>query len=105
MAASQAGLSLLGLRASLFVLAGIAAFVLALVAAACGSSDDSGGSAGSGASLVVVAYRKATIALADEVVLLEEGRITDRGTHAELLESCPTYVEIVESQQAMEEAA
>ena len=36
-------------------------------------------------TLVVVAYRKATIALADEVVHLEDGRIVDRGTHAELL--------------------
>ena len=41
--------------------------------------------AGSGATLVVVAYRKATIALADEVVHLQGGRIVDRGTHAELL--------------------
>jgi len=37
------------------------------------------------ATLVVVAYRKATIALADEVVHLEDGRIVDRGTHNELL--------------------
>ena len=40
-------------------------------------------------TLVVVAYRKATIALADEVVHLEDGRIVDRGTHAELLAAQP----------------
>ncbi len=46
-------------------------------------------------SLVVVAYRKATIALADEVVHLEDGRILDRGTHAELLSRSPGYAHLV----------
>ena len=46
-------------------------------------------------SLVVVAYRKATIALADEVVHLEDGRIRDRGTHAELLRRSPSYATLV----------
>ncbi|MBA3780872.1 MAG: ABC transporter ATP-binding protein [Nocardioides sp.] len=46
-------------------------------------------------SLVVVAYRKATIALADEVVHLEDGRILDRGTHAELLRRSPGYAHLV----------
>ncbi|HEX5090365.1 MAG TPA: ABC transporter ATP-binding protein [Nocardioides sp.] len=48
-----------------------------------------------GASLVVVAYRKATIALADEVVHLDDGRIADRGTHAELLARSPSYARLV----------
>jgi ATP-binding cassette subfamily B protein len=46
-------------------------------------------------SLVVVAYRKATIGLADEVVHLEDGRIADRGTHAELLDRSPAYARLV----------
>jgi ABC-type multidrug transport system fused ATPase/permease subunit len=46
-------------------------------------------------TLVVVAYRKATIALADEVVHLQDGRVADRGTHAELLERSPAYAHLV----------
>jgi len=46
-------------------------------------------------SVLVVAYRKATIALADEVVYLDRGRIVDRGTHPELLERCPGYRELI----------
>ncbi|QIG42615.1 ABC transporter ATP-binding protein [Nocardioides anomalus] len=47
------------------------------------------------ATLVVVAYRKATIALADEVVHLEGGRVVDRGTHAELLARSSSYARLV----------
>ena len=50
---------------------------------------------GSTASLVVVAYRKATISLADRVVHLEGGRVAGEGTHAELLESSPDYARLV----------
>lgn len=50
---------------------------------------------GSDTTLVVVAYRKATIGLADEVVHLEDGRIAGRGTHAELLERSPSYARLV----------
>jgi ABC-type multidrug transport system fused ATPase/permease subunit len=46
-------------------------------------------------SLVVVAYRKATIGLADEVVYVEDGRVADRGTHAELLARSPSYAHLV----------
>ncbi|WKN50113.1 ABC transporter ATP-binding protein [Nocardioides sp. Arc9.136] len=48
-----------------------------------------------GPTLVVVAYRKATIALADEVVHLQDGRVADRGTHAELLRRSPAYANLV----------
>lgn len=54
--------------------------------------DDVGGSA---ASLVVVAYRKATISLADEVIHLDGGRIVGRGTHSELLATSPAYAQLV----------
>jgi ATP-binding cassette, subfamily B, bacterial len=59
-----------------------------------------------GCTLVVVAYRKATIALADEVLHLEGGRIVDRGTHAELLARSPAYADLVnayEQEHAEEE--
>ena len=46
---------------------------------------------------VVVAQRVSTIVRADQILVLEEGRIVGLGTHRELLESCPTYQEIVES--------
>ena len=52
-----------------------------------------------GSSLVVVAYRKATIGLADEVVHLAAGRIADRGTHAELLDRSPAYARLVNAYQ------
>ena len=57
------------------------------------------------AVVLVVAQRVSSILHADQIVVLDDGAVVGSGTHAELLESCPTYVEIVESQQAMEEAA
>ena len=60
---------------------------------------------GTGATLVVGADRTATIALAAEVVPLEDGRIADRGTHAELLERSPSYAHLVNAyEQAAHEA-
>lgn len=46
-------------------------------------------------TVVVVAYRMATIALADEVVFLHHGRVVDRGGHAELLARCEGYRNLV----------
>ncbi|SNT45611.1 ATP-binding cassette, subfamily B [Asanoa hainanensis] len=50
------------------------------------------------AAVVVVAQRVSTIIDADEIIVLEDGVVVGRGRHAELLESSPTYAEIVESQ-------
>ncbi|WP_344836393.1 ABC transporter ATP-binding protein [Actinocorallia longicatena] len=47
------------------------------------------------ASVVVVAYRKATISLADEVVYLDRGRVQDVGTHRELLDRSDGYRDLV----------
>ncbi|CAN5538518.1 ABC transporter ATP-binding protein [soil metagenome] len=44
----------------------------------------------------VIAHRLSTITLADEIAVLEQGRLLDHGTHEELLERSPFYVEIVE---------
>ena len=60
---------------------------------------------GAAASLLVVAYRKATISLADEVAHLEGGRIVGRGTHAELLESSPAYAHLVNAYEVDPEAS
>ncbi|GAB2450514.1 ABC transporter ATP-binding protein [Streptosporangium sandarakinum] len=59
----------------------------------------------SDAAVVIVAQRISTVADADQIVVLDDGVIAGIGTHEELLASCPTYVEIVESQRAVESAA
>jgi len=50
------------------------------------------------AATLLVAQRVSTIADADEILVLEAGEVIGRGTHLELITSCPTYAEIVESQ-------
>ncbi|MET8140955.1 ABC transporter ATP-binding protein [Sphaerisporangium sp. NPDC005288] len=50
------------------------------------------------AAVVIVGQRVSTIADADQIIVLDDGVIAGIGTHDELLASCPTYVEIVESQ-------
>ncbi len=54
---------------------------------------------------VIVAQRVSTIRHADQILVLEDGLTMGIGTHAELLATCPTYTEIVESQLTAEEAA
>ncbi len=53
-------------------------------------------------TMVIVAQRISTIIDADHILVLEDGRVMGLGTHDELLETCPTYVEIVESQAQAE---
>lgn len=57
------------------------------------------------ACVVIVAQRVSTIVDADQIVVVEDGAVVGKGTHDELLQTCPTYVEIVESQRSAEEAA
>lgn len=56
-------------------------------------------------TLIVVAQRVSTILQADQIIVLEEGRIVGIGSHIELMQSCATYQEIVLSQLSPEEAA
>ena len=53
-------------------------------------------------TVVIVAQRISTILEADQILVLEDGKRVGLGTHQELLETCPTYVEIVESQAQAE---
>ncbi len=57
------------------------------------------------ATRLVVAQRVSTIQHADQIVVLEHGRIVGLGRHNELLTDCPTYRQIVESQLSAAEAA
>ncbi|ACL41313.1 ABC transporter related [Pseudarthrobacter chlorophenolicus A6] len=57
----------------------------------------------SGATLVIIAQRVSSIVDADQILVLDDGRIVGRGTHSELLETSETYREIVSSQLAAEE--
>ncbi|GAB3612294.1 ABC transporter ATP-binding protein [Humibacter ginsengisoli] len=58
-----------------------------------------------GATFVIVAQRVSTITDADQILVLENGRIVGAGTHDELLQTSETYAEIVSSQLTAEEAA
>jgi ATP-binding cassette subfamily B protein len=54
---------------------------------------------------VIVAQRVSTIMNADQILVVEDGQQVGLGTHRELLDTCPTYAEIVASQLSAEEAA
>ena len=56
-----------------------------------------------GVTTIIVAQRIATILNADKIIVMNEGKIVGIGKHQELLESCPTYLEIAESQLSEEE--
>jgi len=57
------------------------------------------------ATRIVVAQRVSTIQHADQIIVLDHGRIVGLGTHDELVETCETYREIVDSQLSAREAA
>ncbi len=57
------------------------------------------------AAVIVVAQRISTIVDADQIVVLNRGRIVGLGRHDDLVESCETYAEIVESQLAIQDAS
>jgi ATP-binding cassette subfamily B protein len=61
--------------------------------------------AAANATVIVVAQRVSSIMNADQILVLEDGVVVARGTHAELLESSETYKEIVSTQLRAEEAA
>ena len=54
---------------------------------------------------IIVTQRVATVKGADQIIVLDDGRIAGRGTHAELMETCETYREIALSQLTREELA
>jgi ATP-binding cassette, subfamily B, multidrug efflux pump len=57
------------------------------------------------ATVIIVAQRIGTVMDADQILVMDEGEIVGRGTHAQLLQECPTYQEIVASQLRAEDAA
>lgn len=58
-----------------------------------------------GSTVIIVAQRIGTIMDADEILVLDRGRIVGRGTHRELLRNCPEYLDIARSQLTEEELA
>ncbi len=57
------------------------------------------------AAMIVVAQRVASIRHAHQILVLDAGKLVGKGTHAELVQTCPTYAEIVTSQTEEQEAA
>ena len=55
--------------------------------------------------MLIVTQRVSTIRNADQIVVLEQGRIVGKGTHQELMDTCETYREIALSQLSLEELA
>ena len=56
-------------------------------------------------TVIIVAQRISTVLHADQILVLDEGRIVGRGRHSELMETCPEYQEIATSQLSQKELA
>ena len=54
-------------------------------------------------TVIIVAQRISTVLNADQIIVLEEGKIVGKGTHKELMENCETYRQIALSQLSKEE--
>ena len=54
-------------------------------------------------TVLIVAQRISTIMNAEQIIVLDHGKMVGKGTHKELLQNCPTYREIAESQLSKEE--
>lgn len=57
------------------------------------------------ATVLIVAQRVSTIMNADQIIVLDEGKVVGKGTHRDLLETCPVYYDIAASQLTKEELA
>ena len=58
-----------------------------------------------GRTLIVIAHRLSTIVGADEIVVVDDGAVRARGTHAELMESCPLYADMYRAHISAKDAA
>lgn len=56
-------------------------------------------------TVVIVAYRRSSIVLADEVIYIEDGRVMDRGTHDDLYAALPAYQDLIDAYEQREEKA
>ena len=55
------------------------------------------------ATVIIVAQRISTVLHANQILVLDEGRIVGKGTHAQLMQTCPAYQEIARSQLSQKE--
>ena len=55
-------------------------------------------------TVIMIAHRLSTVRKADQILVLDDGRLAGTGTHDELLQSCPVYQEICRSQYKKEDA-
>ena len=58
-----------------------------------------------GRTLIVIAHRLSTIVGADEIVVVDDGAVRARGTHAELMENCPLYADMYRAHISAKDAA